>query len=85
MPVSYTHLDVYKRQAVFELGTKNYDLYLDDEKIGSFENGAGAASGELTSLSAFRIDGHGMDSPENLLDIVYFDDFKVAAVAEEDP
>lgn len=38
-----------------------------------------------SSLSAFRIDGHGMDSPENLLDIVYFDDFKVAAVAEEDP
>ena len=75
----------YVLTAVFELGTKNYDLYLDDEKIGSFENGAGAASGELTSLSAFRIDGHGMDSPENLLDIVYFDDFKVAAVAEEDP
>lgn len=75
----------YVLTAVFELGTKNYDLYLDDEQIGSFENGVGAASAELTSLNAFRVDGHGMDSPENLLDVVYFDDLKVAAVAEEEP
>lgn len=70
----------YVVTAVFELGTKNYDLYLDGEKIGSFENGIGKTDLALQCIDVFRIDHHGMDEPENLVDIVYFDDIKIGEV-----